>query len=77
MRKIVIPAHVIEKAAFSNQIGGRCISFAVKVDWPELQLTEEQIYENAIALLDGRELPFPDHSVFSIEVPYVDPHRRS
>jgi hypothetical protein len=51
---------------------GTCVEFAVAVDWPELQLTEEQIVANAIACANGQRDPYPDLSIFTVRVPYVD-----
>lgn len=46
--------------------GGAWVAVPVKVDWPELQLTEEQVFANAVALVMGREEPYPDHSFFTV-----------
>lgn len=48
--------------------GGYKIVYPVMVDWPELQLTSEQRFANAIASLDLKEPPFPDRSIFNIVI---------
>jgi len=52
------------------------------VDWPELQLTEEQTLAlaNAIAAANGQPAPYPDWSLFAVELervflPPPDPRR--
>lgn len=70
MRTITIPADVIRRA-LNGPIQGTHLEFAVAVDWPELRLTEEQIIANAIALANGERSPYPDHSIFSVTIPYV------
>lgn len=40
----------------------------VKVDWPELRLTDDQIAENALALAAGVDAPHRDRSMFTVEV---------
>jgi hypothetical protein len=52
---------------------GACIEFAVEVDWPELRLTEDQIITNACARAAGQPEPYPDHSIFSVRIPYAHP----
>lgn len=70
MRIIRVPAQAIRQAAY-GPISGSVIQAAVCVNWPELQLTETQIIANVMARLDGHPQPFPDHSIFAIELPYV------
>lgn len=65
MRTIRIPADDIRLA---TQSPGRCVVVPVKVDWPELQLTEAQIVQNALAFAEGKPRPFPDRSVFQVEL---------
>lgn len=72
MRTIKIPQAVIDRAVH-GPITGVCLEFAVSVDWPELQLTEEQIFANVLAHLDGLETPYPDQSIFSVTVPWATP----
>lgn len=50
---------------------GRSLIVPVCVDWPELRLTEEQMLANAVAIANGQPPPFPDPSIFDIELPYV------
>jgi hypothetical protein len=40
----------------------------VRVDWPELRLTEEQVFANAAAHAFNQPEPFPDPSIFLIEL---------
>ena len=49
--------------------GGHSLAVPVKVDWPELRLTEEQIFANAAARVMGREEPYPDKSFINVVVP--------
>ena len=79
-RVIRIPADALARVAICRcrdleKIQGRAMLFPVQVDWPELRLTEEQILANALwATLPHRTTPrpFPDRSIFDIELPYVD-----
>ena len=72
MRSITIPEHVLRRAV-EGPFVGTCLEFAVSVDWPELRLTEEQVMANAIAWAAGKEKPYPDHSIFSVTLPYLFP----
>jgi hypothetical protein len=71
VRTISIPQHVIDAATSLPK--GACIEFAVEVDWPELRLTEDQIITNACARAAGQPEPYPDHSIFSVRIPYAHP----
>lgn len=71
MRSIAIPIEVLARAAH-GPVAGTCLEFAVAVDWPELQLTEAQMIANAIALANGQRDPYPDLSIFSVTVPYLE-----
>ena len=73
MRTIRIPPDVIRRM-LTEPIQGRAMLFAVQVDWPELRLTEEQVLANAAWAMEPHRTsprPFPDPSVFDIEIPYV------
>jgi len=70
MRTVSVPERVVQMAV-DGPIRGACIEFAVAVDWPELRLTEEQVLANAIARAANRPEPYPDHSIFTVRVPYV------
>ena len=70
MRTITIPEKVLRRA-FEGPYIGASLEFAVSVNWPELMLTESQIIANAIARAYDRPEPFPDHSIFSITIPYL------
>ena len=70
MRIIRIPEKLIA-AAMAGPIQGTCVQLPVAVDWSELQLTEGQIWANAIAKAWGKEQPYPDHSIFLLEMPYI------
>jgi hypothetical protein len=73
MRTITIPLAVLRRAVDGPFLGTH-IEFSVCVDWPELQLTEDQIVANAVAWAAGQEPPYPDHSIFMVSVPY-DPRQ--
>ena len=62
MREIRIPA------PDWDDIAGVAAIIPVKVDWPELRLTDDQIVANAVAMADGADPPFPDHSFFTVRV---------
>lgn len=74
MRTITIPEHVLRRAV-EGPYTGIMLEFPVAVDWPELRLTEEQILANAIAHVWGQRQPYPDHSIFSITLPFLPPKR--
>lgn len=66
MRTIKIPLETVVK--WVNHPVGTAFSTPVKVDWPELNLTEEQILANSIARVNGLEEPYPDNSIFCVEI---------
>ena len=70
MRTIKVPEWVI-KQAVNGPFIGRVLHMPVHVDWPELQLTEGQVVANSIAFADGEPSPYPNLSMFIIELPYV------
>lgn len=72
MRTITVPAAVLARATH-GPYDGRALVFTVHVDWPELQLTEAQVLENAFARAAGLDTPHLDRSIFAIEVPYAVP----
>ena len=73
MRRVIcLPESAIRQSAF-GPYEGRCLRVPVKVDWPELRLTDDQIFANSIAKLDGQPLPYPDNSIFDIELLYLVP----
>jgi hypothetical protein len=43
----------------------------VRVDWPELRLTESQLLANAVARVNDQPLPFDDNSFFSIDMELI------
>lgn len=47
---------------------GKSVSIPVKVDWPELRLTQDQVMANAVADADGEERPYPDNSYIEIVI---------
>lgn len=65
MRIIKIPAWAIEKARTVNAASAL---LPVKVDWPELQLTEAQVWANVVAVVAGQPTPYPDLSIITIEI---------
>lgn len=62
MRRIVLP--IIDW----DKVEGKSAVVPVKVVWPELQLTHDEMLQNAIAAMAGQDLPHPDHSFFDVEV---------
>ena len=48
---------------------GQWLSVHVRVDWPELQLTDEQILANGLARAEGKQEPYPDNSIFRVLIP--------
>lgn len=66
MREIKIPLQTIKKWA-DNPVGV-CLSIPVKVDWEELQLTEEQVLANSFAMVNDKDIPYPDKSIFCVKV---------
>ena len=66
MKKVKIPLKDIIE--WSKNPVGRSICFPVCVGWKELQLTESQILENAIAYAKNKQPPHQDNSIFLIEV---------
>lgn len=68
MREITLPDRATFRRAFQNS-PGRWLAVPVKVDWPELQLTEEHVMANALADAVGAERPFPDHSYILVKIP--------
>lgn len=66
MREIKIPLGII-KSWVGNPIG-RCLSIPVKVDWEELQLTEEQVLANSMALAYDKPIPYSDKSMFCVVI---------
>jgi hypothetical protein len=68
MRRITIPLAVVQHAV-AVEGPGAAVEFAVKVNWPELQLTENQQMANTLARVSGSPEPFPDHSIFSVVIP--------
>lgn len=57
---------------------GQEATIPVKVDWPELQLTEEQLLQNSVARANDQDPPFPDLSIFNVRIkpPVEPPHAR-
>ena len=70
MRRITIPSEWIHRAIDPTTPGSHILG-PVRVDWPELQLTEEQIVANAVALAYGQRSPYPDLAIFGVEIPRV------
>lgn len=50
------------------QIDGVAAVVPVKVNWPELRLTESQVVANTLARLDNAPEPYPDHSTFYVVI---------
>jgi hypothetical protein len=70
MRKITIPAEWLQRA-IDNTTPGSHVLGAVAVNWPELRLTEDQIVTNAVARVNGQPEPYPDNSIFAVELPKI------
>ena len=64
-RVIRIPATVIQQA-LTNQAPRTC--YLVAVNWPELRLTDDQMWANARAGVNGDPTPYPDPSLITIEL---------
>lgn len=64
MNRIEIPADVMAKIIACDQ--GRSTIMTCKVDWPELQLTERQVLENAADHARGRNGRHPDPSYIEL-----------
>lgn len=76
MRTIDVPYAMIRAAVQLTSdapTGGNCVVFPVKVDWPELQLTEDQMLANAAARACGQPPPHEDRSIFTVRLPLVFP----
>ena len=71
MREIKIPEKGIRAAVGQYGVAGQYISVPVAVDWPELQLTEEQIIANGLARAAGQPAIYPNNAVFAVMLPYV------
>ena len=75
MRRVIrLPERFIRQAAF-GPYEGRCLRVPFIVDWPELRLTDDQIFANSMAMLDGQPLPYPNHSMFDIELSWLIPKK--
>ena len=61
-RTIKINIHQLIKHAEGSRI-----ILPVKVDWPQLQLDNDQIAANAVARSEGAEEPYPDDSLIFVE----------
>ena len=69
MSQIVIPRDLWER--LGDRINMGCsVTIPVKVDWPELRLTEGQMMANAVAMSAGHARPYPDKSIFNVVIPY-------
>jgi hypothetical protein len=64
-REITLPASIWTH----KYQGGHSLCVPVRVDWPEVQLTEEQSFANAIARAFGGDPPYPDHAFINVIVP--------
>lgn len=64
MKQIVIPADVMQRVLDTTN-GSRTV-LPVKVSWPELRLTDDQMFANAVAHSKGRTEPYPDPSYIEL-----------
>lgn len=64
MRKITIPADVTQQVIACDH--GRRTCLPVKLNWPELQLTSDQIAANAVARANKQPEPYPDLSLIEL-----------
>lgn len=69
MKRIEVPADIMRKVLDCDQ--GRWVLLPVKVPWPELQLTEQQVLENAIDHAHGRSGRHPDPSYIELHFPHL------
>lgn len=67
MREIVIPRKILDEALRAHE-SGFALSYPVHVNWPELQLTDNQVISNAAATAAGLVAPYDDNSVFTIRL---------
>jgi len=63
MRRVTIPQWL------ANPVG-RYLVVPVRVDWPELRLTEDQVMANAVACAAGQAPPFPDPASFDVALDF-------
>ena len=56
MRRLKVSSKQMQ-SAITNTLG-KSLVITFHVDWPELQLTENQIMANVLARCDGREIPY-------------------
>lgn len=64
---IVLPADVANKLwLWFNNPNARAVVFPVMGNW--FELSEAQMMANAIAQLDGMELPYPNPNLCSVEI---------
>ena len=69
-REIVVPVEFLKRWASGTERGFQ-MAFPIVVDWPELQLTSDQQFENSMARVAGINSPHVDHSIFSIVLPLL------
>lgn len=62
MRRVTIPC-----PDWDTLVGRRAV-IPVKVDWPELRLTEHQLVVNAFANAYDLEPPYPDNTFFDVVI---------
>lgn len=67
MRRIRLPDGILDAALKDGPLG-RSLVVPVRVDWPELQLTEAQIVANAVARANGQPAPHPE-PIITVEIP--------
>jgi hypothetical protein len=68
MRTITLPRSIYS----SEYKGGAYIEVAVAVDWPELQLTDDQVFENAMARALDQPTPHKEPIIY-VKVPVARP----
>lgn len=66
-RRIVIPREHTALILERDDLAGQSIVVPVLVNWPELQLSEDQILANALAAIEGRPAPF-EGSIIEVEI---------
>jgi hypothetical protein len=69
---IRVPQECVDLAAH-GPVSGVGVQVLVQVDWPELQLTDDQILANALATVACEPQPYPDPSLFMVELPFAVP----
>ncbi len=71
MKRITVPMAAMSEYWRQVSPVGRSMIVVVRLDWPQLRLTENQLVQNSVARALGHEPPHPDPALIEIELPYV------